>query len=90
MHIATFKSSIMERDQGAGTPSEGGFFEYKLELDENFINHLPDPKGYIMSQLAQTAAGLVAVHQLPLFLWTAHLTKEVSYRTGLPMEFPFK
>jgi hypothetical protein len=90
LKIATFKSSIMNRDHGEGTSGEGGFFEFVLKLDEAFINKVPDPKGYIILQLAQTAAGLVRAHNLPLFLWTAYLEREVAYRTGLPMECPFQ
>lgn len=90
MLIATFRSFDMQRDHGEGTGAETGFYEFALHFERKLIDRDPEPRSFIMRLIAQTAADLVASHNLPLFLWTAEIDPRVCALTNLPALVDFK
>lgn len=83
MILGTLRSHIIEK-QSVETPTEGGFFELEVSIDEAVLQKSGDVKSYAYKTIGAHLATAVTDTEVPVEYWTFEFSERADRRYGFP------
>jgi len=83
MILATLRTRIVEKTHPV-LPTEGGFFEVEVSVDEGVMQRSGDLRGYGNKTIAAHLAQAIKSTTVPADLWTIEFSDRAIRRYGFP------